>query len=71
MEILQVTHVDKSYGEKAGRVQALRDVSLSVQQGAFVAIVLVKQLFGGIGMNFANPALAGRVRGHRRDLGLW
>ena len=37
MEILQVTHVDKSYGEKAGRVQALRDVSL--QQGAFVAIV--------------------------------
>ena len=39
MEILQVTHVDQSYGEKAGRVQALRDVSLSVQQGAFVAIV--------------------------------
>ena len=29
--------------------------------GAFVAIVLVKQLFGGIGMNFANPALVGRI----------
>ena len=29
--------------------------------GAFIAIVLVKQLFGGIGMNFANPALVGRI----------
>lgn len=29
--------------------------------GAFVSIVLVKQLFGGIGMNFANPALVGRL----------
>ena len=29
--------------------------------GAFFAIVLVKQLFGGIGTNFLNPALAGRA----------
>ncbi|MEG0832385.1 MAG: RnfABCDGE type electron transport complex subunit D [Oscillospiraceae bacterium] len=29
--------------------------------GAFVAIIVVKQLFGGIGCNFVNPALAGRV----------
>lgn len=29
--------------------------------GAFVAIVLVKQLFGGLGANFANPALVGRI----------
>ena len=29
--------------------------------GCFVAIVIVKQLFGGIGMNFANPALVGRI----------
>ena len=29
--------------------------------GAFVAIVLAKQLFGGIGQNFMNPALIGRV----------
>lgn len=29
--------------------------------GAFIAIVLVKQLFGGIGQNFANPAIAARV----------
>lgn len=29
--------------------------------GAFVAIIIVKQLFGGIGYNFANPALVGRI----------
>ncbi len=29
--------------------------------GAFIAIVIVKQLFGGIGMNFANPALVARI----------
>ena len=29
--------------------------------GAFFAIVFVKQLFGGIGLNFLNPALAGRA----------
>ena len=29
--------------------------------GSFVAIVLVKQFFGGIGMNFANPAITARV----------
>lgn len=29
--------------------------------GSFFAIVVVKQIFGGIGKNFLNPALAGRV----------
>ena len=29
--------------------------------GCLVAIVAVKQLFGGIGKNFANPALVGRI----------
>ena len=29
--------------------------------GGFFAIVIVKQLFGGIGKNFVNPALAGRA----------
>jgi len=29
--------------------------------GAFVAIVVVKQLFGGIGQNFANPAVVARI----------
>ena len=29
--------------------------------GAFFAIVVVKQLYGGIGCNFINPALAGRA----------
>lgn len=29
--------------------------------GAFIAIVVVKQLFGGLGYNFANPAIVGRI----------
>ncbi|MCL1863107.1 MAG: RnfABCDGE type electron transport complex subunit D [Defluviitaleaceae bacterium] len=29
--------------------------------GAFVAIIVVKQLFGGLGQNFLNPALAARA----------
>ena len=29
--------------------------------GAFVAIVITKQLFGGLGYNFANPAIVGRI----------
>ncbi len=29
--------------------------------GSFVAIVIVKQLFGGIGKNFANPAITARI----------
>ena len=29
--------------------------------GAFVAIVIVKQLFGGLGQNFANPAITARI----------
>lgn len=29
--------------------------------GSIVAIIVVKQLFGGIGMNFANPAIVGRI----------
>jgi electron transport complex protein RnfD len=29
--------------------------------GSFIAIVVVKQMFGGIGQNFANPALTARI----------
>ena len=29
--------------------------------GALAAFVVVKQMFGGLGMNFVNPALAGRI----------
>lgn len=29
--------------------------------GSFIAIVVVKQMFGGIGQNFVNPAMAARV----------
>ena len=29
--------------------------------GCFAAIIIVKQLFGGLGKNFANPAIVGRI----------
>lgn len=29
--------------------------------GCFIAVVVVKQLFGGLGKNFANPAIVGRI----------
>lgn len=29
--------------------------------GSFIAIVIVKQMFGGIGMNFVNPAITARI----------
>ena len=29
--------------------------------GSFIAIIITKQLFGGIGYNFANPAIVGRI----------
>lgn len=29
--------------------------------GAFIAIIVVKQLFGGLGCNFANPAIVARI----------
>ena len=32
-----------------------------VAVGSFVAIVIVKQLFGGLGQNFANPAIVARI----------
>ena len=37
------------------------DLSAAIIIGDFFAIVVVKQLFGGLGTNFLNPALAGRA----------
>lgn len=42
--------------------------------GAFFAIVVVKQLYGGIGKNFLNPALAGRaflLASYAALMGVW
>lgn len=39
MDILQVKHIHKYYGEDNNRVHALNDISLNVAQGEFVAIV--------------------------------
>ena len=39
MEILQVKNVSKQYGEKENLVHALKNISLQVEQGEFIAIV--------------------------------
>lgn len=39
MEMLRVENLSKRYGEGNARVNALRDVSFSVQQGEFIAVV--------------------------------
>ena len=39
MEILRVEHLSKVYGQGESAVTALQDVSFSVRQGAFVAII--------------------------------
>lgn len=38
-EILQVKQIHKIYGAKENQVHALRDVTFSVRQGEFIAIV--------------------------------
>ncbi|WP_018759893.1 ABC transporter ATP-binding protein [Paenibacillus terrigena] len=39
MEIVRMEHVVKSYGEGNSRVEALKGINLSIQQGEFVSIV--------------------------------
>lgn len=39
MDILKVEHLSKVYGKKEARVKALDDVSFTVEQGEFVAII--------------------------------
>ena len=45
----------------AGGIIFSFDTVLVCLLGSLVAIILVKQLFGGIGRNFANPALTARI----------
>lgn len=39
MEIVRVENLSKQYGQGSTQVDALRDVSFSVQQGEFIAVV--------------------------------
>ena len=39
MEVLRVEHLSKTYGEGATQVKALDDISFSVEQGEFTAII--------------------------------
>ena len=65
----KLLHKDPSIGDLSAVVTGLL-LGLSMPStaqwwmpvvGAFFAIVVVKQLYGGIGKNFLNPALAGRA----------
>ena len=39
MEILKVENLDKSYGKGEAKVDALKNINLSINKGEFVAIV--------------------------------
>lgn len=65
----KITHRDITVTDLSAAVTGLilalnLPASIPVWQamfGSFVAIVVVKQFFGGIGQNFANPAITARV----------
>ena len=58
MAILELSKVGKSYGVGAGRVDVLKDVSLAIQDGEFVAIVG----FSGSGKTTLMSLMAGLIR---------
>ena len=39
MEILKVEHLSKTYGAGEAKVEALKDVSFSLQKGEFASVV--------------------------------
>lgn len=38
-KILELSHVEKIYGEKENQVKALKDINIQVGEGEFIAIV--------------------------------
>lgn len=51
----------RGHGAAAGIQFAANGAALAAHRGHGIAIVLVKQCFGGLGQNFMNPALAARA----------
>jgi nitrate/nitrite transport system ATP-binding protein len=58
MAFLEIDRVSKSYGSGEGRMEVLRDISLSIAEGEFVAIVG----FSGSGKTTLISTVAGLVR---------
>jgi nitrate/nitrite transport system ATP-binding protein len=64
MAILELSKVGKSYGAGAERVDVLKDVSLAIQEGEFVAIVG----FSGSGKTTLMSLMAGLIRPDSGDV---
>ena len=64
MAILALNKVSKSYGAGAGRVDVLKDVSLAIEEGEFVAIVG----FSGSGKTTLMSLMAGLIRPDSGDV---
>lgn len=65
----KITHKRQTIGDLSAALTGLL-ISMNVPSslpiwmglfGCFVAVVIVKQLYGGIGKNFVNPAITGRI----------
>jgi len=57
MSILELTGVSKSYGTNGDRTDVLKDISLSVEEGEFIAIVG----FSGSGKTTLMSIIAGLI----------
>ena len=69
MEILQASHLCKTYGKGENEVRALDDVSFSIEKGEFVAIVgtsgsgksTLMHILGGSGSSRQRKCVHGRT----------
>ena len=66
MEILTASHLTKQYGQGPNLVKALDDVSISIHQGEFVAIIGTSTLLNMLG-GFDRPT-SGSVKVDRFEL---
>ncbi|MEX2450327.1 MAG: nitrate ABC transporter ATP-binding protein [Rhodospirillales bacterium] len=66
MAFLELKNVSKSYGTGAGRVEVLKDINLSIEEGEFVAIVG----FSGSGKTTLISAIAGLIEPDTGELSI-
>ena len=71
MAILEVEHLKKTYTTRLGsnRVEALRDVNFTVEQGEFVTPSVVREIREETGLMIENPKLCGIKEFHKEQDG--